>query len=419
MTNQKKSVRDTAHEWAGAAFGQHVDAAALRMHKNRSLHTHTLGVEDDNHGACPNCFYDAGMAVQALRLAGLLNPPHPREITWHGLKLYMGETPFDVEPQLLVEVDHDPSCSTLPAGACCWYDLNAKEYSGQAPHEVGLYRVRIAHQEVGDHLGEFSHVDEYLEVEQFDETSGAWKPWTPEPTKPYGYVLWDVAGRLRVMTMERAALDAWQAENADHIVTNLELLDEADYKTLTHLLVEIRWSAKDPGIKDVFHARLGKWPTPPCGWAAWAPDGALIAFGIHVPGETGWRSLGIGDPAEGVVLDGLGTAHYKMLQDTLDTENDLRHVGAREIFLRKRAELDRTTYVPRSSDGRLMNHGDLTGVVADALSYVARMDSAEGSIRWQPSGHPEMPYVVNASYRVGTRRGQGGSVVIGAEPPRG
>lgn len=419
MTDTKKDMRATAHEWAGPGFEPHADAIAIRLHRNKPLDAHSLGVEKENHGACGRCWYDAGMAVQALRLAGLLNPPHPREITWHGLKIYMGETPFDTEPQLLVDVDHDPSCSTLPAGACCWYDRYAKDYDQQAPHEVGTYRVRIGHQEFGDENGEFSHVDEYLEVERFDELSGAWKPWTPEPAKPYGYALWDVAGRLRVMTTDRAALDAWQAENLDHVVTNLEHLDEADYKTLTHLLVEIHWNAKDTGIKDVFHARLGKWPTPPCGWAAWAPDGTLIALGLHQPGWNGWGSLGIGSPAEDVVLDGLGTAHYKMLEDTLDTEDDPRRPGGRETFLRKRAELDGTAYTPRSPDGRLVDHGDLTGVLADALSHVARMDSAEGSIRWKPSGNPTAPYVLNAFYRVGTSQGQGGSILIGAESPRG
>lgn len=72
--------RAQAYKWAGEGREHHVNAIAASLHYNESLHLHTLGKEESQHGACEYCWLRAGRAVHALAEVGLLTATVPTSI---------------------------------------------------------------------------------------------------------------------------------------------------------------------------------------------------------------------------------------------------------------------------------------------------------------------------------------------------
>lgn len=74
-------------------------------------------------------------------------------------------------------VEHPAACNLLPYGQRCWFD--DEWHNGQFTYdavEPGLYRVLPAQQDVGDHRGEYSHTEDYLDYQRIGDA-----PKPPEP----------------------------------------------------------------------------------------------------------------------------------------------------------------------------------------------------------------------------------------------
>lgn len=67
-------------------------------------------------------------------------------------------------------VRHTAACHRLPYGEICWFDEEWENgeyiYDDIAP---GLYEVRRHQQDVGDHRGEFSHTESYLDYQRIGD----------------------------------------------------------------------------------------------------------------------------------------------------------------------------------------------------------------------------------------------------------
>jgi hypothetical protein len=61
--------RAVAYKYAGSGNEPLVDAVAEILHYNESLHMHTLGEEDAQHGACSYCWLRAGRSVRVVLAA--------------------------------------------------------------------------------------------------------------------------------------------------------------------------------------------------------------------------------------------------------------------------------------------------------------------------------------------------------------
>ena len=74
-------------------------------------------------------------------------------------------------------VQHPAACNLLPYGRQCWFDdeWNNGQFT-YADTEPGLYRVTPGHQDVGDHHGEYSHTEDYLDYQRIGDV--------PEPPEP-------------------------------------------------------------------------------------------------------------------------------------------------------------------------------------------------------------------------------------------
>lgn len=68
------------------------------------------------------------------------------------------------------QVTHSAACHLLPYGEACWFDDEWNNgqftYDDIAP---GRYVVTRCRQDVGDHRGEFSHTEEYLDYERIGD----------------------------------------------------------------------------------------------------------------------------------------------------------------------------------------------------------------------------------------------------------
>lgn len=67
-------------------------------------------------------------------------------------------------------VAHPAACNLLPYGQQCWFDN--EWHNGQFTYdnvEPGLYRVLPAQQDVGDHRGEYSHTEDYLDYQRIGD----------------------------------------------------------------------------------------------------------------------------------------------------------------------------------------------------------------------------------------------------------
>jgi hypothetical protein len=67
-------------------------------------------------------------------------------------------------------VQHPTACYTLPYGKPCWFDDEWE--NGQFSYETvepGLYTVLPGHHDVGDHRGEYSHTEDYLDYERIGD----------------------------------------------------------------------------------------------------------------------------------------------------------------------------------------------------------------------------------------------------------
>lgn len=82
-------------------------------------------------------------------------------------------------------VQHSATCNLLPYGKPCWFDdewnNGAYSYENVAP---GQYHVLPAHQDVGDHLGEFSHTEDYLDYTRIGDAPE--RTAAPTPAVPFG-----------------------------------------------------------------------------------------------------------------------------------------------------------------------------------------------------------------------------------------
>ena len=82
------------------------------------------------------------------------------------------------------QVTHPAACHALPYGRACWLDETWYEgpyrYDEVAP---GTYQATWVSEAVGDHLGEFSHMDEYVHYERTGDAPE--RPAKPEPWGGY------------------------------------------------------------------------------------------------------------------------------------------------------------------------------------------------------------------------------------------
>jgi hypothetical protein len=219
------------------------------------------------------------------------------------------------------------------------------------------------------------------------------------PVAADGWALWRPDGALdAIFEMPEGHTDPWQqifrfdvpgqAERARAEGWTLDGISAEAW-----LLLKNNPGFQSPHSREVFHEGWDEYLSrqqlgvpEPHAWVAWAPDGEAMALGLHVPGLTGWTSLGIGSPAEGCTLDEITAAEYEYLGEGSGLH--FRTPGGRGAFLQLRNVVsDATRLTP-------------TKMPVQDLSALTRAFT-EALIAHGPRHGSDVPENITAQYLVG------------------
>jgi hypothetical protein len=99
-------------------------------------------------------------------------------LSWHTIRLYRGEHPFEPGLHDLAQVVHASECAALPPGARCWFDVDPCRGSWPAIHD-GTYRIRrICYISGGGEDG--PDYTDAVEIQHLDDATGQWSDWHGE-----------------------------------------------------------------------------------------------------------------------------------------------------------------------------------------------------------------------------------------------
>ena len=104
-------------------------------------------------------------AVEEVLLEQLEAEANQAEMTWHTLRVFLGEHPLDGGQTKLIEITHPDICRTLPAGAACWATNDMLR--DWWPTDLGTWRIRPTTHTSGGGEDEPNLVDA-LDIEPVD-----------------------------------------------------------------------------------------------------------------------------------------------------------------------------------------------------------------------------------------------------------
>lgn len=198
-----------------------------------------------------------------------------------------------------------------------------KLHHNESPHlhdatpEVDFYcwhRAELAVAALREH--DHRHVVITDDAPAQDQVPFGWALWRPDGVL-HGYVRADQVtftnGWGAVYEYYADAVPGWQ-----HQGWNVDPVSEENYTSLRiHSIFFNRPGSREEFLTETKAAdqRDADGLPPIVGYAAWGPTGELIAMHGAVRGLNGWHSLGIGNHADYVALDALGTEEHQHLAE--------------------------------------------------------------------------------------------------------